>query len=170
MTSQLFIPGCDPAIAGHTLSWWEKTYDLPLHIYYEPIIRRNLQAYKQVFQRLYPRGQVCYAAKACTHIPILKIAREEDCGADVASYNEVRCALEAGIPANRLDLNGNCKEDFLLRDAIQLGMNVIADCIEEIEYIEAIAKELNHKVRVLLRISDMFSRQLLAPCLGKNSY
>lgn len=153
MTSQLFIPDRDPMIAGRALSWWEKTYELPLHIYYEPIIRQNLQAFKQVFQRLYPKGQVCYAAKACTHKPILKIAHEEDCGADVASYNEAKCALEAGMPASKLNLNGNCKEDFLLKDAISLGMNIIADCVEEIEQIEAIAKELNRKVRVLLRIS-----------------
>lgn len=153
MTNQLFIPGHDPTIAGHALSWWENNYDMPLHIYYEPIIRQNLQAFKQVFQRLYPKGQVCYAAKACTHHSVLKIAHEEDCGADVASYNEARCALEAGIPPNRLDLNGNCKEDFLLRDAVRLGMNVVADCVEEIEQIDAIARELDRKVRVLLRIS-----------------
>jgi len=126
---------------------------LPLHIYYEPTIRQNLQAFKCIFERLYPKGEVCFAAKACTHKPVLKIAHQEDCGADVASYYEARCALEAGIPASKLDLNGNCKEDFLLREAIDLGMNVIADCIEEVEQIEIIATEQKKRVRVLLRIS-----------------
>jgi diaminopimelate decarboxylase len=153
MKNELFIPDSDPTIAGHPLSWWEKHHELPLHIYYEPIIRQNLRAFKSIFERLYPKGQVCLAAKACPHKPVLKIAHQEDCGADVASYNEARCALEAGIPASRLDLNGNCKEDFLLRKAIDLGMNVIADCIEEIEQIEIIAREQKKRVRVLLRIS-----------------
>ena len=153
MSSDLFLPGHDPTIAGILLSQWEERYPLPLHIYYEPVIRQNLRAFKDVFTRLYPRGQVCFAAKACTHKPILQIVHREGCGADVASYNEARCALEAGIPANRLDLNGNCKEDFLLREAIDLGMNVIADCIEEIEQLEVIARKLKKQVRVLLRIS-----------------
>lgn len=153
MKNELFIPDSDPTIAGYPLSWWKKHHELPLHIFYEPIIRQNLRAFKCIFERLYPKGQVCFAAKACTHKPVLKIAHQEDCGADVASYNEARCALEAGIPASKLDLNGNCKEDFLLRKAIDLGMNVIADCIEEIEQIEIIAREQKKRVRVLLRIS-----------------
>jgi diaminopimelate decarboxylase len=153
MKNELFIPDSDPTIAGYPLSWWKKHHELPLHIFYEPIIRQNLRAFKCILERLYPKGQVCFAAKACTHKPVLKIAHQEDCGADVASYNEARCALEAGIPASKLDLNGNCKEDFLLRKAIDLGMNVIADCIEEIEQIEIIAREQKKRVRVLLRIS-----------------
>lgn len=150
---RLIEPHSDPIIAGQQLSWWLKNYDLPLHIYYAPIIRRNLRAFQRVFAENYPKGQVCFAAKACTHEPILALAREEGCGADVASYNEVRCALEAGIPASRLDLNGNCKEDFLIEQAIHEGMSIIADCPEEIELIDGIAARLGRQARVLLRLS-----------------
>ena len=153
MTALLFMPGPDPIIAGQPLSWWEANHELPLHIYHAGVIRRNLRAFKQVFEQRYPKGRICFAAKACPHGPILKIAREEGCGADVASYNEARCALEAGIPAELLDLNGSCKEDFLLRDAIRRGMNIIADCIEEVELLDAIARELGQPARVMLRIS-----------------
>ncbi len=153
MNPAVFIPGNDPQIAARPLSWWLARYELPLHLYYAPVIRRNLQAFKEVFARLYPKGRVCFAAKACTHSAVLKIAQDEGCGADVASYNEARCALEAGIPAHHLDLNGNCKEDFLIRDAIVQGMNIIADGMEEMEKIEEIAAQLQKKARVLLRIS-----------------
>ena len=153
MAVDLFKPGPDPIIADHPLSWWEANHELPLHIYHAGVIRQNLRAFKRVFAQRYPKGRVCFAAKACPHGPIMTIAREEGCGADVASYNEARCALEAGIPADLLDLNGSCKEDFLLRDAIRRGMNIIADCVEEVDLIESIARELGQSARVMLRIS-----------------
>lgn len=140
-------------IAGEPLSFWQKNYELPLHIYYEPIIRANLKNFKKVLGKHYPNSRVCFAAKACTHTHVLKIAAEEGCGADVASYNEARCALEAGMPANMLDLNGNCKEDFLIEDAIKQGMNIIADCIEEFEKVAAISDRLGKVTKVVLRIS-----------------
>lgn len=153
MHHAVFIPGHDPLIAAHPLSWWLDHFELPMHIYYAPVIRRNLDAFRGVFARLYPKGEVCFAAKACTHDLILKIAHAAGCGADVASYYEVRCALEAGLPAHKLGVNGNCKEDFLIREAIAKGMNIIADGLEEMERIEAIAEQLQKKPRVLLRIS-----------------
>jgi diaminopimelate decarboxylase len=52
-----------------------------------------------------------------------------------------------------LDLNGNCKEDFLIKDAIDKGMNIVADSIEEFENICSIAKAQNKRPKVLLRIS-----------------
>jgi diaminopimelate decarboxylase len=37
---------------------------------------------------------------------------------DVASPDETRCALDAGVPAEQLDVNGNAKDDGLLNLAI----------------------------------------------------
>ena len=143
----------EAAIAGQTGTEWEKEHGLPAHIYSAAQIRKNLKAFKKVFADNYPNGRVCFAAKACTHRETLKIVNEEGCGADVASYNEARCALEADIPPEMLDLNGNCKEDFLIKEAIHKGMNIVADSVEEFENICAIAEALNKKPKVLLRIS-----------------
>jgi diaminopimelate decarboxylase len=140
-------------IAGKPLSFWLKKYELPLHIYEAPVIRENLRAFKKVFQQYYSKARVCFAAKACTHPLVLKIAREEGCGSDVASYNETKCALSAGMPANMLDLNGNCKEDWLIEEAIKKGMNIIADSLEEFSNVAKIAARLNKKTKVILRIS-----------------
>ncbi|MFA5840378.1 MAG: alanine racemase [Candidatus Margulisiibacteriota bacterium] len=140
-------------IYGKPVSFWVKKYDLPVHLYSAEKIRSNLQAFKNVFAKYYPNARVCFAAKACTHKPVLKIVNSEKCGADVASYNETRCALEAGIPPEMLDLNGNCKEDFLIKEAIQKGMNIIADSLEEFKQVALIALQLKKKPRVILRVS-----------------
>jgi len=140
-------------IAQHPLFFWQKKFQLPIHLYYAPTIRSNLRAFKKVFKQYYPKGRVCFAAKACTHQSILKIVKAEGCGSDVASYNETRCALEAGLSPKMLDLNGNCKEDFLIEEAIKKGMNIIADSLEEFALIARLADQLAKKTNVLLRIS-----------------
>jgi len=140
-------------IAGHSLSWWRKEYDLPLHISYAPIIRENVRAFWNVFKKYYPNGQIRYAAKASCHPGIFKIMVEEGAGADVASYNETNCALEAGMPARNLDLNGNCKEDFLIEMAIEKDMLIVADSLEELQLIHEIAKKMGKRPEVVLRIS-----------------
>ena len=140
-------------LAGYPLNIWLEKFGLPIHILYSPVIRENLRAFKRVFEDYYLNYQVCYAAKACTHPEVLKIVNEEWSGVDVASYNEARCALEAGIPPKLINVNGNCKEDFFIEEAIKKDMLIIADSIEEFKVISRIAGKLNIKPRVLIRIS-----------------
>lgn len=140
-------------IADKPLSFWIKKYPLPLHVYFAPAIQQNVRSFLGILKRYYPKSRLCFAAKACTHPLVLKIIKNEGCGADVASYNEVRCALESGMPAGKLDLNGNCKEDFLIEDAIKKGMNIIADSFEEFAGIAKIADKMNKRPKILLRVS-----------------
>ena len=71
----------------------------------------------------------------------------------MASYYETQCALESGAPPEQLDLNGNCKEDFLIAKAIQMNMLIVADSIEEFLVISQIAKQMGKSPRVVMRIS-----------------
>ena len=145
--------GEEAIIAGRKLSWWLDNYELPFYIFKSSIIRENIRAFKNVFSHYYPKAQVRYAAKAATHTDIFKIMLAENIGADVASENETMCAIHSGIPTSQLDLNGNCKEDSLIRFAIEKNMLIIADSIEEFILISQIAAGLNKKVNALLRIS-----------------
>ncbi|MEQ8171940.1 MAG: alanine racemase [Candidatus Eremiobacterota bacterium] len=145
--------GNEILIAGYPLSFWTDNYKLPLHIIYEPVIRENLKSFKRVFDSCYNNGLVCYAAKACTDSAIFKIAREEGCGADVASYNEAKCAIDSGIETEKIVLNGNCKEDFLIEEAINKNILIVADSIEEFKVISNIAGTMGKKAKALIRIS-----------------
>jgi diaminopimelate decarboxylase len=116
-------------LGGRPLSWWIESFGLPFHVSYAPDIRANLLAFKEVFARLYPKGEVRYAGKASTHPAIFRLAAEAGVGIDVASPYETRCALEAGVPPDRLDLNGNAKDDGLLNLAIGKDMLIIIDSI-----------------------------------------
>src|SRR5690349_23816746 len=50
------------------------------------------------------------------------LAAEAGVGIDVASPYETRCALEAGVPPEKLDVNGNSKDDDLINLAISKNM------------------------------------------------
>ncbi|MHB8773349.1 MAG: diaminopimelate decarboxylase family protein [Syntrophales bacterium] len=145
--------GKEAVIADRALSWWIDRFQLPLHIYFAPVIAGNVRAFRKVFQDLYPKGHIRFAAKACAHPAVFRIVIQEGAGIDVASYYETQCALESGAPPEQLDLNGNCKEDFLITKAIQTDMLIVADSIEEFQVISRLAKQAGKSPRVVMRIS-----------------
>ena len=119
------VSGDELILGGRPLSWWIETFGLPFHVSYAPDIKANLLAYKDLFERLYPRGEVRYAGKASTHPAVFRLAAEAGIGIDVASPYETRCALEAGVPPEKLDVNGNSKDDDLINLAISKNMLII---------------------------------------------
>ncbi|OPY83859.1 MAG: Diaminopimelate decarboxylase [Smithella sp. PtaU1.Bin162] len=145
--------GKEARIADHPLSWWVNKFQLPLHIYSGSVIGENVKAFRQVFQNLYPQGHIRFAAKACAHPAVFKIISREGAGIDVASYYEAQCALASGVPPEKLDLNGNCKEDFLIAKAIETDMLIVADSIEEFQIISRIAGRMGRRPRVVMRLS-----------------
>ena len=145
-------------LGGRPLSWWIESFGLPFHVSYAPDIRANLLAYKDVFARLYPKGEVRYAGKASTHPAVFRLAAEAGVGIDVASPFETRCALDAGVPPEMLDVNVNAKDDGMLNLAISKDMLIIVDSIAELERIAELAKDQQRKPRVMLRVTGFSLR------------
>ncbi|BDU74054.1 diaminopimelate decarboxylase family protein [Mesoterricola silvestris] len=140
-------------LLGRPAADWIAEQGLPLHLTSLPRIRENVRAFTRVFRDLYPRGAVRYAVKACAHPVLLAAIRAEGAGADVASPFEARMALQAGLDPRTLDLNGNCKEDELIREALASRMLIVADSAEELALVEATARAMGRRARVLLRLS-----------------
>ena len=151
-------------LGGKRLAWWIDRFGLPLHISYAPKIRANLVAYKQVFERLYPKGEVRYAGKASTHPAIFRLAAEASVGVDVASPWETRCALEAGVPPEKLDVNGN-SNDGLLNLAIENDMLIVADSIAELDRIAELANSRERRPRVVLRVTGFPLDKVTSPSI-----
>jgi diaminopimelate decarboxylase len=140
-------------IAGKPYEWWCSNYSLPLHINFEKIIRKNLNDFKKVMNQNYSKGIVCFSVKTYPHKEILKIVSSEGVGADVVSDNELKACLESGISKEKLVLNGNVKEDELIEKAIMDDIVIISDNIEDLKIINSIAKKLQKKANLLLRLS-----------------
>jgi diaminopimelate decarboxylase len=159
------VSGDELILGGRPLSWWIETFGLPFHVSYAPDIKANLLAYKDVFERLYPRGEVRYAGKASTHPAVFRLAAEAGVGIDVASPYETRCALEAGVPPEKLDVNGNSKDDDLINLAISKNMLIIADSIAELERIAQLAKNHQEAPRFVLRVTGFPLDKVTSPSI-----
>ncbi len=155
----------DATIAGHSLSWWVDNFGIPLHINYTPLIRKNIRAFKRIFEENYPNGKILYAAKAYCHPSIFRVLYEEGVGADVSSYNETKAALESGILPGDLNLNGNAKEDFLITQAVEQDILITIDSMEELDLVSGIASSMGKTVRVLLRVSGFESKSGTDECI-----
>lgn len=143
----------DVTIASKSLTWWKNNYGFPLHIIYAPIIQENIRRYKQVFDSYYPNGHIRFAGKVNAHPSIFRLVAQEGIGADVASINEMKAALQGGVHPQDLDVNGNAKSDALIHQAVKQNMFFIADSFEELENINAVAQKQDRKARVALRIA-----------------
>jgi len=143
--------GGNTLVAGYPVQWWADKFGLPLCINYAPDIRQNIRSFKDIFKKRYPKGEIRYAVKANAHPTILSLVKEESAGADVASDNEAKCALQAKIDPRDLDVNGNTKSEALIKLALRKKMLLVADSIEEFLVISELAKQYQSKPRVILR-------------------
>ncbi|TIM51833.1 MAG: diaminopimelate decarboxylase, partial [Mesorhizobium sp.] len=76
----------------------------PFYCYSTATLTRHFRVFAQAFAGL--DALVCYAMKANSNQAVLKILAKLGAGADVVSEGELRRALAAGIPANKILFSG----------------------------------------------------------------
>ncbi|MDK8768823.1 diaminopimelate decarboxylase [Corynebacterium freneyi] len=97
--------------------------------------------------------RVHYASKAFLTRTVARWVDEEGLSLDVASLNELRIALMADFPAERITAHGNNKDDEFLRACVVEGVgHVVLDSDQELERLEVIAGEEGRAQRVMVRV------------------
>ncbi|MCX7657612.1 MAG: diaminopimelate decarboxylase [Oscillospiraceae bacterium] len=115
-----------------------KTYPTPFHIYDEKGIRENARRLKQAFS--WNKGfKEYFAVKATPNPFILKILKEEGCGADCSSLTELMMSDACGLSGEDIMFSSNVtpREDYAL--AAKLGATINLDDINHIDFLEEIA-------------------------------
>ena len=128
-------------------------YGTPLYILFDDIIRENYNKYQESLEKEYKNHLICYAVKANTSYYILNLLAKLGAGADVASEFELEVALNAGIPAEKIRANGNCKSDAYLEECIKKEILISVDPEEELKTINTIAQESGISAKINLRLS-----------------
>lgn len=147
-SGHLVIGGCDTvALAAR--------FGTPLYVLDETTVRAACRAYVTALERHYPGAStVLYASKAHCTVALLALVHQEGLGVDVVSAGELHTALAAGIPAEKLVLQGNNKTPDELEYALRAGVGRInVDNLDEIAAIVALAERLEARPRVLLRVA-----------------
>lgn len=129
-----------------------QTYKTPYYIYDFDAIKQNYNNLKNAFKA--KKSLICYAVKANSNLSLLQTLAKEGSGADCVSIGEVNRALKAGIPNYKIIFSGVGKSDDEIREALSLEILMInVESAAELERIELIAKELNYKARISIRVN-----------------
>ena len=123
----------------------------PFYYYDTNILRQTL---KEISANMDSCMHVHYAVKACANPKVLAIIAEEGFGADCVSGGEIKAALQAGFPADKIVYAGVGKSDWEIElglDADIFAFNV--ESIPELEIINQLATLKGKKARIALRIN-----------------
>lgn len=150
------------SIGGVSVTDLAETYGTPLYVLSETDFRARARGFRTAFTDAFAATEdvpgtgvdVYYAGKAFLSTHAARWAAEEGLNIDTASGGELAIALAAGIEPARIGLHGNNKSDEEIRRAVELGVGrIIADSVEEIERISAIAVPLGRTAPVMLRLT-----------------
>ena len=127
-------------------------YNTPLYIYDLDYMSVQYEKLKSAFKA--HSSIMAYAVKANSNLSVIKHFADLGSGADCVSIGEVRRAILAGVPPYKILFSGVGKKDDEIKEAIEtdiLYINVESEA--ELNRVEAIAKELNKKCRISIRVN-----------------
>ena len=124
----------------------------PFYCYSHATLTRHARVFMDSLAALEPL--VCFAVKSNSNIAVLKTLAAQGMGADVVSAGELRRALAAGIPANKIVFSGVGKTreemDFALKAGIY-QFNVESD--RELMALNEVAGNAGKKAPIALRVN-----------------
>lgn len=130
-----------------------ENFETPLFVFSEKRIGHNINRLRAAEKAIDCKLKVCYAAKANSSMAILRTVRDAGCDLEVNSGGELWKALEIGFKGDQIIFNGTSKEVWEIENAINAGVYAIqVDSIYELSLIESVAKNLNKRANVSLRL------------------
>ncbi len=100
------------------------------------------------------RPLICYAVKANANLAVLRVFGRLGAGADVVSQGELRRALAAGIPPQRIIFSGVGKTGAELEAGLTAGIHQInVESVPELQRLSAIAAARGDTARIAIRVN-----------------
>ncbi|HYH38576.1 MAG TPA: diaminopimelate decarboxylase [Azospirillum sp.] len=124
----------------------------PFYCYSTAALVANYRAYAGAFE-----GQdagVCYALKANSNLAVVRTLAQQGAGADVVSEGEMRRALAAGVPANRIVFSGVGKTRTEMRAALEAGIYQLnVESVPELEALSEVASSMGVQAPIAIRVN-----------------
>lgn len=125
----------------------------PFYYYDAEVLDATLAAIRTQLQS-HPNFFVHYAVKANANPRVLARISAQGFGADCVSGGEIRAALQAGIPADKIVFAGVGKADWEIALGLEQGIACFnVESVPELEVIHAMAAERGVVARVAFRIN-----------------
>jgi diaminopimelate decarboxylase len=124
----------------------------PFYCYSTATLERHYRVFSEAFAG--EKILVCYALKANSNQSVLRTLAKLGAGADVVSGGELKRALAAGIPSQKIVFSGVGKTEAELRAA--LASDILCINIEsepELELLSRLAVEAGRTARISVRVN-----------------
>ena len=149
-----------------------RRFGTPLYVYSRAALEGALSRYERAFAPVSHR--ICYALKANSSGPLLRILAQRGAGADVVSGMEILAALRAGFAPERIVFSGVGKTETELQLGLEQGIGEFnAESEQEIERIAGLATASRRRARVTLRVNpdiDPGSHPYISTGLRENKF
>ncbi len=124
----------------------------PAYVYSTATLNRHIEVFRAVFQ---PREVgVFFAMKANGNLSVLATVAQLGAGADTVSEGEVRKAMAAGIPPERIVLSGVGKTAEELAFAVDVGVHQInVETPGELDTLDRVAAARGKRVPIVFRVN-----------------
>ena len=124
----------------------------PFYCYSTATLERHYRVFSEAFAG--EKTLICYAMKANSNQSVLRTLAKLGAGADVVSGGELKRALAAGIPPERIVFSGVGKTEAELRAALDAGILCInVESEPELELLSHLASEQGKTARISVRVN-----------------
>jgi diaminopimelate decarboxylase len=124
----------------------------PVYIYAAATLRRHYRVFSEAFAGI--DALVCYAMKANSNQAVIALLARMGAGADVVSEGELRRALAAGVPSEKIVFSGVAKTVREIDFALDAGIKCFnVESAEELERLAARAAARGVRAPVSFRIN-----------------
>ena len=127
-------------------------FGTPLFIISESQFRCTYRQFRDAFRKHYPTVEILFANKSNNGLAYRHIMNQEGAGGDCFGVNEMYLALLAGTDPETLVLNGSNKETEELEMAIQNGLCINIDAMDELDRLDALCRRLGREAEVGVRL------------------
>jgi diaminopimelate decarboxylase len=124
----------------------------PFYCYSSATLERHYKVFSGAFDGV--NSLVCYALKANSNLAVIRTLAELGSGADVVSEGELRRALAAGIPAEKIVFSGVGKKPSEMRYALEVGIHQFnVESEPEVRVLSDVAQSMGKTAPITFRVN-----------------
>jgi diaminopimelate decarboxylase len=129
-------------------------FGTPVFVTSEGQLRQNYRRIRDALVAAYPENDVnvMWAIKSNTSLALRKILNQEGAGGDCFTPGEIHATFATGADPELFVLNGSDRSEEAFRMAIDIGLRITLDHLDDLEIAERLARDRGKKVRALIRV------------------
>jgi diaminopimelate decarboxylase len=129
-------------------------FGTPVFVTSEGQLRQNFRRVREALAAAYPENDVnvMWAIKSNTNLAMRRILNEERAGGDCFTPGEIYATFVTGADPEFFVLNGSDRSEEAFGMAVDIGLRITLDHLDDLEIVERLARERGKDVRALIRV------------------